>query len=92
MKRISFALFPLIAATIFLQDDCSRPRVFNLSIANQSDGPYVLYRGDKMYVNYIADSQGIRTVITDSIAVSNKASLSLTILTDEPGKTFSVQL
>ena len=60
--------------------------------AEQYDGPYILYKKEKVYAKYIDQSNGIRTVRVDSISVSEKKNLSLKVNTDEPGKTFSVQI
>ena len=56
------------------------------------DGPYVLYRHDSVYVNYIQDSSGVKTVKKDSMLSSLKNNITLQINTDIPGKTFSVNL
>ena len=56
------------------------------------DGPYVLYRNDSVFVNYITDSSGIKSVRRDSMSSSLKNNVTLQINTDIPGKTFSVQL
>ena len=56
------------------------------------DGPYVLYRNDSVFVNYIVDSSGIKSVRRDSMSSSLKNNVTLQINTDIPGKTFAVQL
>ena len=56
------------------------------------DGPYVLYRNDSVFVNYIVDSAGAKTVRRDSMSSSVKNNINLQINTDIPGKTFTVQL
>ena len=56
------------------------------------DGPYVLYRNDSVFVNYIEDSSGIRSVRTESLPSSAKTNVDLQVNTDIPGKTFSVKL
>ena len=58
----------------------------------QNDGPYVLYKNDNIYAKYIVQSNGIRVVQTDSMAVSGKKNLSLRVNTDDSTKTFLVQL
>ena len=58
----------------------------------QNDGPYVLYRGDKIYVKYILDNNGTMSAKQDSLALTEKGTISLTVQTDEHGKTFSVKL
>lgn len=59
---------------------------------NQVDGPYVLYRNDKVIAKYLIDNNGIETVKEDSTLVSQKNNLMLHVATDEPGKTFQVHL
>src|SRR6185436_5479601 len=56
------------------------------------DGPYVLYRNDSVFVNYIENNSGISSVRTDSMAIVLKNNISLQVNTDIPGKTFNVQL
>src|SRR5688572_7586153 len=56
------------------------------------DGPYVLYRNDSVFVNYIVDSSGVKAVRRDSMSSSAKNKVNLQINTDLPGKTFAVQL
>jgi hypothetical protein len=56
------------------------------------DGPYVLYRNDSVFVNYIIDSSGTKSIRRDSMSSSLKNNVTLQINTDIPGKTFSVQL
>lgn len=56
------------------------------------DGPYVLYRNDSVFVNYIEDNGGTKSVRTVNAPVAAKNTVSLTVNTDIPGKTFTVQL
>ena len=56
------------------------------------DGPYVLYRNDSVFVNYIEDNGGVRSVKTDSMLSSSKENIDLQVNTEIPGKTFSVKL
>ena len=56
------------------------------------DGPYVLYRNDSVFIKYIEDNSGTRSVKTDSMPVSTRNSINLQVNTDLPGKTFNVQL
>jgi hypothetical protein len=96
MKKISYALFPLLFAGFILPDDQCRQKTANQPLpanAGQYDGPYVLYKNDKVYVKYIiSDSAGVKSVKQDSMAIAERASISLAVMTDEPGKTFSVSL
>jgi hypothetical protein len=56
------------------------------------DGPYVLYRNDSVFVNYIQETAGVKSVKKDSMLSSAKNSIPLVVNTDIPGKTFKVQL
>ena len=56
------------------------------------DGPYVLYRNDSVFIKYIEDNSGARSVKTDSMPASMRNTINLQVNTDIPGKTFSVQL
>ena len=58
----------------------------------QYDGPYVQYKGDQVFVNYIMESNGTKILKTDSIALQQKDNLSLKVMTDIPGKSFQVRL
>src|SRR5215204_4246169 len=56
------------------------------------DGPYVLYRNDSVFIKYIEDNSGARSVKTDSMPASMRNSINLPVNTDVPAKTFTVQL
>ena len=56
------------------------------------DGPYVLYRNDSVFVNYIEDTGGTKSVRTENTLSSAKNTITLQVNTDIPGKTFTVQL
>jgi len=56
------------------------------------DGPYVLYRNDSVFIKYIEDNSGTRSVKTDSMPASMRSGINLQVNTDIPGKTFNVQL
>ena len=93
MNKIAIAFIPLLIAGFILPDDsCKKAPSTSINNIDQSDGPYVLYKDDKVYVKYILDSNGIKSVKEDSFALPQKGSLTLNILTDESGKTFDVKL
>ena len=60
--------------------------------ATTIDGPYVLYRNDSVFIKYIEDNSGTRSVKTDSMPASKSSGINLQVNTDIPGKTFTVQL
>lgn len=93
MNKIAVAFLPFLLAGFILPDDrCKKIVPAVITSIDQSDGPYVLYKGDKVYVKYVLDENGAKSVKEDSIAISQKGSLTLTVLTDEPGKMFDVKL
>ena len=63
------------------------------SAQEQRDGPYVQYNSNnQVLVNYIIETNGVKTVKKDSVAVKQKDKLSLNVMTDIPGKSFQVSL
>ena len=56
------------------------------------DGPYVLYRNDSVFVKYVEDNSGVKSARTDSMPVTMKDKIILSVNTDEAGKTFNVVL
>jgi hypothetical protein len=84
MKNFGLIFLPLmLAGYMLIQKDLPE---------KQYDGPYVLYKNDKLFVQYIFEDGGTKTVRTDSMALEQKPALSLNVATDIPGKTFAVQL
>lgn len=58
----------------------------------QYDGPYVHYKGDQVFINYIMVNNGTKMVQTDSMGLQNIDSVWLKVMTDIPGKSFQVRL
>lgn len=58
----------------------------------QYDGPYVQYKGDQVFVNYIMESNGTKIIKTDTIALQKKDNLWLKVMTDIPDKSLQVRL
>jgi Calcineurin-like phosphoesterase len=88
--RISiFSILPLLIAGFILPDDnCGKL----LPSGNQYDGPYVLYRDKQVFIKYIFDDGGLKTVQTDSFALEQKANTSIRVAGDKPGVVFTVPL
>lgn len=59
---------------------------------NQYDGPYVRYRDDKIFIDYIMESNGIKTLQRDTIAWQQRSNISLKVMTDVIRKTLQVRL
>ena len=93
MKKITFALIPLMLSGFILPDGhYNHNKTPGIMHTEQYDGPYVLYKNDRVFAKYIMDNHGAKQVRTDSLDISQKESLSIMVATDEPGKTFPVQL
>ena len=56
------------------------------------DGPYVLYQNDSVFVNYIEDNSGTKSVKINGMPATMKGNANIQVNTDIPGKTFTVQL
>jgi hypothetical protein len=93
MKITGLSFFPLMfSALIFSVNQHSHNKIQEIMHTVQEDGPYVLYHNDKVFVKYILNDHGKKLVRSDSLPMLQKESLTLAVSTDEPGKTFSVQL
>ncbi len=90
MNKLAFTFFPFVAAGIILADESFHTnKTYHV---NQLDGPYVSYNGNQVFVRYIMNDHGRKLVKQDSMPLSDKGNLSLNVLTDEEGKTFTVKL
>ncbi|MBM3414988.1 MAG: metallophosphoesterase [Bacteroidetes bacterium] len=89
MKTIIQAFIPLMLAGFVLPgEDCSTSRPHT----TRHDGPYVLYKDNKVFVKYINDDHGVKKVQADSLPLAQKAALTLQVATDDPAKMFIVKL
>ncbi|MBL7724132.1 MAG: metallophosphoesterase [Chitinophagaceae bacterium] len=96
MNRIKlvFGIIPLLVTGI-LAPEIQVPikkAMTNLNASPQEDGPYVLYKNDKVFVSYVFEKGGIKTTKTDSVVLAERNKLTLTVATDIPGKIFTVRL
>ena len=57
-----------------------------------SDGPYVAYRNNQVFVHYLKPDGTDKKVVEDSFPLSDLMKITLEVATDEPGKTFKVKL
>jgi hypothetical protein len=93
MNKILRFVFPLILSGFMNPDNQHKQNLRPGTMqTEQDDGPYVLYKNDFVFANYILNINGSKLVRTDSLDIREKKSLSITVATDEPGKTFSVPL
>ena len=105
MKKSVLSIIPALFLSIILSShknlECSNTTLANkttnkIPVINmpdeQNDGPYVQYKNDQVLAKYIIQANGEKIVRTDSVAASQKNSLSLKVGTDVPGEFFQVQL
>lgn len=92
MQRSMFIWIPVLAAGLMLPEKKEPVLAAMEYHTTQLDGPYVQYRGEQVFVNYILDNHGTKQVKQDSLPVTEKDKVVLTVATDEPGKTFTVKL
>lgn len=89
MKIKMLPLFSLFVTGLLISDTLHKQGALHTT---QYDGPYVMYKGNKVYVSYIMDDHGARVPKIDSFDYNQKPGISLTVATDIAGKTFPVQL
>lgn len=93
MKKLILLFFPIVLVSFILPDEkCGHNKNANVMEAVQTDGPYVLHFGNKMYVKYIMNDDGWKILKTDTLDALQKSSYTFTVATDKPGVTFSVKL
>lgn len=92
MKKLAFYITPLLLTGFMLPE---KHGLFKNSISMssiQTDGPYVMYQGDSIFIKYIMEDSGWKVLRSETVLANKKASTVLTVSTDEPGKTFTVKL
>lgn len=93
MKKFSYSLFPLFFIGLIASQGILRlEKADPSSDLQQFDGPYVQYRNNLVYVSYIFDSLGVKSLKKDSMPLSEKGNIELKVMTDDPGKSFTVKL
>jgi hypothetical protein len=91
MKRSAIVLLPFLLAGL-VQDLQNNHHPVTPVIMNQVDGPYVFYKKDRVFVNYILDSNDNKWVQTDSASLETKSDIDLHINTGILNQSFSVRL
>ncbi len=86
MKRVTLAILPFLFLSMSMPKD---PGIYG---ADYSDGPYIMYTEDMMYVNYIGQQNGAAVRVVDSMSQSKRAGYVIKVNTENPGKTFDVKL
>ena len=93
MLKTNTILFSTLLASLILlqamQDMKPQIQPLNSSVI---DGPYVLYRNDSVFIKYIEDNGGVKSVKTDSMPGASRDNAKILVYTGEAGKTFSVTL
>jgi hypothetical protein len=89
MKRTFSFLVPVLFAGFLVTDH--KPQNMQNDPA-QIDGPYVLYKGKKIFVNYIHDQNGSSVLKTDSFPLEQKQDILLKVAAGKNGETFKVRL
>jgi hypothetical protein len=82
----------LLASCLLLQAKKEIHPGISPVVSSFIDGPYVLYRNDSVFINYIEDDGGVKSVRADSKPVASRGNATLLVNTGDPGKTFSVSL
>lgn len=82
MQKSAYLFFPLLMTGIIM--------LHNLAI--QTDGPYVFYKNDQIFIKKILGADSSKTLQQDSISLSNKKNISLQVNTHIAGKIFTVKL
>jgi hypothetical protein len=96
MKKILLFLSPVFLAGFLVHDRNADGALAqyrtNKPDAVIHDGPYLMFRNKKAYVKYIHVDGTTKTPYIDSMASFDRGKLVLHVSTDEPGKTFQVQI
>lgn len=89
MKRTFSFLIPALFAG-FLLADHKLQDMQNETV--QIDGPYVLYKNNKIFVNYVYDQNGSPVLKADSFSLEQKQEIILKVAAGKDGSTFDVIL
>ena len=91
MKTTAIILLPFLLAGL-VQELENNHHPVTPGVMNQVDGPYVFYKKNSVFVNYILDSSDHKLVQTDTASLETKKDLVLRINTDILYQSFSVRL
>jgi hypothetical protein len=93
MEKLLFAFVSILIITVMIPGGSEYTNYESPGEPEaQNDGPYVQYREEQVLVNYIMENNGIKKPRTDSYELNDKKKVSLTVMTDIPGKSFQVGL
>jgi hypothetical protein len=93
MNKIAIAFIPLLFLGFVLPDDRCRSTPYVMNITDTiTDGPYVLYKNNQIFIESVIEDNGVKAIKMDSVASDNKLSISFNVAADEPGVFFTVKL
>src|SRR5688500_11884892 len=92
MTKLLLFLFPALLVGPLLIEKDNGLECKNMKHTEIYDGPYVSYKGDWIYVQYIVDNHGSKLAKTDSFPLKDKTSIQLTVNGDSTGGAFSFKL
>jgi hypothetical protein len=92
MNKFTLTFFPILVVASIMMNRSPGSLQKGAGDTRPFDGPYVLYRNDQVFVKYVMDNDGVKSVKTDSMPLSQRSAIMLVAGTDEPGKTFSFPL
>ena len=82
-----FSLLPLVLFAFWLK----KPAGLTTTPV-RTDGPYVLYSKDSVFVHYIYEENGLKILHTDTTLTSARKDIQLNISTGNPEEFFTVRL
>jgi len=92
MQKTFFNFFPILAMGLILSGMGNFYKKEPASLPIDTGGPFVMYSKHLGFVKYITDENGVKTAKVDSFSIADKAIVTITVTSDEPGKTFDVAI
>ena len=92
MKKFFISVLPFLLAAAIIPIAAFYKSKVKAGETIQSDGPYVIYKNEQLFTHYVFLNDGVKSVKTDSMSMTKRSEITLTVATDVPGKTFKVQL
>jgi hypothetical protein len=92
MEKLVIAFLSLFTLNLMVPNNNNDNQRQLQNVDSQYDGPYVYYKGDKVYADYVMIINGEQQIKTDSVSIQQKDNLVLHVTTDNPSKSFQVKL
>ena len=92
MEKLLIAFLSLFTLNLMVPNNNFKDHSQSKPVDSQYDGPYVYYKGDKVYADYIMIINGEQQIKTDSVSIQQKDNLLLNVMTDNPSKSFQVNV